>query len=426
MAIKYISLIFGAIFEIYCVNIFASIFSERKKISKFNFLIIITIISLFHIITSIFLNGIILALCSLLTGFIINQLYETKQYVKIIITIGLSALNIASELIVNGILMIINNENYLDTNSEPQLFSLGLLLSKFVTFVIIIISKMGKRKFSVNNLNSKYLILLSVLPITTIFIGILMYQVILIIDTVSLKIVFVFANMLLIVSNIIAFEIIRNQNNLAKAEYELELLKGNVNEQMKHYNDLRSSHEEIRQLRHNMRSICIGTIAELKAGKTKNALEQLQNSISIIEKSSKVIDTGHPSIDSIIENKLNCCSDFNISTNLTYQYKDPITINEIEIAVILGNILDNAIEACQKITDTNKEIWGSITVDKQNIMINIKNTAIDSNNLKTSKTNKKNHGFGLKSISHIAKKYNGYAKFSFSDNIFTSYVILEN
>lgn len=322
--------------------------------------------------------------------------------------------------------MIINSDNYLDTNSEPQLFSLGLLLSKFVAFVIIIISKMSKRKFSISNLNSKYLIVLSILPITTIFIGILMYQIILIIDTVSLKIVFVFANMLLIISNIIAFEIIRNQNHLAKSEYELELLKGNVNEQMKHYNDLKSSHEEIRQLRHNMRSICIGTIAELKDGKTENALEQLQNSVNIIGKSSKVIDTGHPSIDSIIENKLNRCDELNINANLTYQYKELITINEIEIAVIVGNILDNAIEACQRVTDTNKDIWGSITVDHQNIIINIKNTAMDSNNLKTSKTDKKSHGYGLKSISHIAKKYNGYAKFSFTDSIFTSYIILEN
>lgn len=343
MIVKYVALIFGAIFEIYCINTFSSIFSKRKEINKLHFLIIITIISLFHILTSVFLKGISLAICSLLTVFIINQLYKSKQYVKIVLTIGISAINIASELAVNGVLMIINSNNYLDTNSEPQLFSLGLLLSKFVAFVIIIIFKIGKRKFNVNNLNSKYLILLSVLPITTIFIGILMYQVILIIDTVSLKIVFVFANMLLIVSNIIAFEIIRNQNNLAKAKYELELLKGNVNEQMKHYNDLKSSHEEIRQLRHNMRSICIG-----------------------------------------------------------------------------------AIEACQKITDTNKEIWGSISVDKRNIIINIKNTAIDSNNLKTSKINKKDHGYGLKSISHIAKKYNGYATFSFSDSIFTSYVILEN
>ena len=253
-----------------------------------------------------------------------------------------------------------------------------------------------------------------------------MYQIILIIDTVSLRIVFVSANMLLIISNIIAFEIIRNQNNLAKAEYELELLKDNVNEQMKHYNDLRSSHEEIRQIRHNMRSVCIGAVAELNSGKIENAIEQLQSNIDTIEHSSKIIDTGHPAIDTILENKLTKCDELSINADLSCQYKESVTINEIEIAVILGNILDNAIESCQKITDTNKDIWGSITVDKHDIIINIKNTAMDSDSLKTSKLDKKSHGYGLKSIKHIAKKYGGYAKFYCENNIFTSYVMLKN
>lgn len=252
-----------------------------------------------------------------------------------------------------------------------------------------------------------------------------MYQIMLIIDNNQLKITFIFASMLLILSNVITFEIIRNQNKLAKSEYELKLLKENITEQTKHYENLQSSHEEIRQMRHNMRSVCIATIAELKVGKIDNAIEQLQSNIDIIEKSSKVIDTGHPSIDSIIENKLNKCDELNINVNLSYQYKKSITINEIEIAVIVGNILDNAMEACQKVI-SDKEIWGSITVDKQDIIINIKNTAVGSNNLKTSKINKKDHGYGLKSISLIAKKYNGYTKFSFSDNTFTSYVILRN
>ena len=253
-----------------------------------------------------------------------------------------------------------------------------------------------------------------------------MYQVIIVIDSSDLKLTFVFANMFLILSNTITFEIIHNQNKLTKSEYELKLLKDNINEQTKHYVNLQSSHEEIRQLRHNLRSICIGTIAELKSGKIENAILELQNSIDITERSSKAIDTGHPSIDAIVENKLNKCDELKISTNISYQYAEPITINEIEIAVIIGNILDNAIEACQKVTDINKEIWGSITVDKQNIIINIKNTAESSNNLKTSKADKKSHGYGLKSITHIAKKYNGYAKFLFDNNIFTSYVILGN
>ena len=142
-------------------------------------------------------------------------------------------------------------------------------------------------------------------------------------------------------------------------------------------------------MRHNMKSICIGAIAELKVGRIDNAVQQLQSNIDIIEKSGKIIDTGHPSIDSIIEDKLNRCDELKINVNLSYQYKELITINEIEIAVIVGNILDNAIEACQKILN-DKEIWGSITVDKHDVVINIKNTAVDSNNLKTSKINKKN------------------------------------
>lgn len=426
MAIKYISIILGTIFEIYCINKFTNIYLPRKEMGKYKYYLIFILISIFYISKSFFLNGILMAIASLITKFLFTQLYKSKQYVKMIISISLSVLYVSSELLFGGIFMFISGDNHMEVNTSPEAYAIGTLLSKFFVFVIILIFQVKKNSIAISNLSSKYLMLLSVLPITTIILSILMYQVILVIDSSVIKLVFVFANMLLILSNAITFEIIRVQNRLAKSEYDLKLLKNNIDEQTRHYEELKSSQEEIRQLRHNMRSIYIGTIAELKAGKTKNALEQLQNSISIIEKSSKVIDTGHPSIDSIIENKLNRCEELNINAKLSYQYKEPVTINEIEIAVIVGNILDNAIEACQKVTDTNKDIWGSITVDKQDIVINIKNTAIASNNLKTSKFDKKSHGYGLKSISHIAKKYNGYAKFSFNDNVFTSYAILKN
>ncbi len=426
MTIKYISIILGTTFEIYCINKFTNIYLPRKETGKYKYYLIFILISIFYISKSFFLNGISMAIASLIAKFLFTQLYKSKQYVKMIISIFLSVLYVSSELLFGGIFMLISGDNHMEINTSPEAYAIGTLLSKFFVFVIILIFESRKKSIAISNLSSKYLILLSVLPITTIILSVLMYQVILVIDSSVIKLVFVFANMLLILSNAITFEIIRVQNRLAKSEYDLKILKNNIDEQTRHYEELKSSQEEIRQLRHNMRSIYIGTIAELKAGKTKNAIEQLQNSISIIEKSSKVIDTGHPSIDSIIENKLNRCEELNINAKLSYQYKEPVTINEIEIAVIVGNILDNAIESCQKVTDTNKDIWGSITVDKHNIIINIKNTAVDSNNLKTSKADKKSHGYGLKSISHIAKKYNGYAKFSFTDGIFTSYVILEN
>lgn len=426
MAIKYISIVLGTIFEIYCINMFTNIYLPRKEIGKYKYYLIFILISIFYISKSFLLNGLSMAIASLIAKFLFTQLYESKQYVKMIISISLSVLYISSELLFGGIFMLISGDNHMKINTSPEAYAIGTLLSKFFVFVIILLFQSKKKSIAISNLSSKYLIQLSVLPITTIIISILMYQVILVIDSSAIKLVFVFANILLILSNAITFEIIRVQNRLATSEYNLKLLKNNIDEQTRHYEELKSSQEEIRQLRHNMRSVYIGTIAELKAGKIENAIEQLQSNIDIIEKSSKVIDTGHHSIDSIIENKLNRCDELNIHTNLSYQYKEAININEIEIAVIIGNILDNAIEACLKFVDIDREIWGSLTVDHQNIIINIKNTAINSNNLKTSKINKKDHGYGLKSISHIAKKYNGYAKFSFSDNNFTSYVILKN
>lgn len=426
MVIKYISLILGALLEVYSVNMFISSFSDKRIIKRKQTICIYTIISIYQIIISFLFQGPSLLLCSIIMAFLISQIFKSKQYFKLILSITYIIIGVAGEMLVSGILMITSSINFENLNSDPQIFSLGILLSKFITFSIILIVKFSKKKFNVNNLGVKYLLVLSILPITTIILLFLMYQIMWIINNVELKVSFVIACILLIISNIVTFEIIRNQSRLANSDYELKLLKENINEQTKHYLNLQLSHEEIRQIRHNMKSVYIATIAELKVGKIDNAIEQLQSNIDIIEKSSKVIDTGHPSIDSIIENKLNRCDELNINTNLSYQYKKTITINEIEIAVIIGNILDNAIEACQKITDIDKEIWGSITVDQQNIIINIKNTAMDSNNLKTSKANKRSHGYGLKSISHIAKKYNGYAKFSFDDNTFTSYVILEN
>lgn len=426
MIVKYISIILGTAFEIYCINKFVSIFSPRKEINKYKFYLTFIIIAIIHILKSIFLSGIPMAIGSFITTFLFNQFYKSKQYVKLILSISLSVMYISSELLFGGLFMLISKDNSMDVNTSPEAYAIGTFLTRFFVLTIILVFEWKKKSISISYLTPKYLILLSILPITTIILSILMYQVILVIDSSDLKLTFVFANMFLILSNTITFEIIHNQNKLAKSEYELKLLKDNINEQTKHYVNLQSSHEEIRQLRHNLRSICIGTIAELKSGKIENAILELQNSIDITERSSKAIDTGHPSIDAIVENKLNKCDELKISTNISYQYTEPITINEIEIAVIIGNILDNAIEACQKVTDINKEIWGSITVDKQNIIINIKNTAESSNNLKTSKADKKSHGYGLKSMTHIAKKYNGYAKFLFDNNTFTSYVILGN
>lgn len=426
MIVKSIAIVIGTIFEFYSTNLYISTFVKRKD-SKINLLILSCLtILIFQIIASLVTQGVALLVCSFITAFFLCQIYDAKYYIKLIIAATIVVINIASEMIASGLIMFSKAIDFEKINTDSYLFALGTLMSKFIMFILVLVVYIRKSKLNLENIEIKQLAVLSILPITTIFMIVIMYHVMFFITSAELKILFVFSSVLMILSNIITFYVINRQNRLSKAEYELKLLSENIYEQTKHYKELQLSHEEIRQMRHNMRNMCIAIIAEIKAGNTNKAIEQLNSNINIIDDTNRVIDTGHPSIDTIIESKLNMCNESNISMRISYQYEEKININEIEISVIIGNILDNAIEACQRVSGKDKKIWGVIKVDDTHIIINIKNTAEEFNDFKTLKHNIKNHGHGLKSIKHIANKYNGYTKFSFDEKIFSSYIVLEN
>lgn len=425
MIIKYISLILGAVFEIYYINIFMHSFCDMKSFKKFTKPALLTAISVFHILISCFTKGIILMASALLTAYCISLLYKSKQYVKIILSMAVSVITIAAEQLFGVIFILIAQKNHIEINITPEACALGILLSRFLVYIIFLIVKPRKFVFNVTYISVKYRILLSILPLTTIILGLFMSRIVLTISDNFQKIIYIVINILLILSNAITFEIIKRQNELTKTKYEYKFLKETINEQANHYSELQLSHEEIRRIKHDMNNTYLALMAEMESGNADSALNHIKRNLDILDKFDKLIDTGHPAVDAILENKINQCDELSIKTEISYALENPIRVDEYEIAVVIGNILDNAIEACKKLSSDNKEIWGLIYSDNQNIIINIKNTAESSNHFKTSKPDKKMHGIGLKSIQHIAKEHNGYAKFSFEDNVFKTFVIFD-
>ena len=231
---------------------------------------------------------------------------------------------------------------------------------------------------------------------------------------------------MLVLSNIITFEVIRRQDQLAQRENEINVLKSNIDLQKNHYEDLLSSQEEIKRIRHDIKSRFLAILALLKSGRVDDGIVQIQDDLNVLKDTENVINTGHPAIDAVIERKEEICKNNDIFFNLTYNYIERITISEVEIAVVLGNILDNAIESCEKIKNDKKQIIGIIASDKQNIIIDIKNSSFKSNGIKSTKNNKDEHGYGLKSISHIAERHNGYAKYTYNESEFRTFVIMDN
>lgn len=97
---------------------------------------------------------------------------------------------------------------------------------------------------------------------------------------------------------------------------------------------------------------------------------------------------------------------------------------------LIGNMMDNAIEATLKVSiEKTKYLEVSITERNSMILIAVRNSYQDDlidEGLSTSKDNKANHGFGVKTIRKIAKKYQGSADFYTEGDLFCCSVMLQN
>ncbi len=94
--------------------------------------------------------------------------------------------------------------------------------------------------------------------------------------------------------------------------------------------------------------------------------------------------------------------------------------NEYDLCNLIGNMLDNAIEAAEKV-DSGAAVEVSIFSDKYQLIITVSNSILQSvlrnnSDLKTTKNETSSHGFGIKSIRAIAKKYDGLVDF-YEENI---------
>lgn len=424
--IRIIANIFGALLQMYCIYIFFEAFNKPKIIiKKWVKTAIITTVCAFHILTSIYMMGTPLLICFLVTAFIISQLFNSKQYIKFILTIVIAVICVASEFVVSASIMAFSNSNFENVTTDEKLYALGLLMSGFIQLAIVMVIRLFKHDFSVESIKRSQLAVLSVLPISTIFVIGMMYQVLGLIENNTLKVLFIVSSMLLIASNVITIEVIRKQNRLYKSELELAFVKSSLAEQKKHYEDISTSQEQIKRINHDLKNFYISSIAQIESGNAKDVAEKMKTELDIIDSGKAIIDTGHPAIDTIFENKIAAANSHGITCDIRFNYQEEILIDEIDISIIIGNIMDNAIEACQKYDD-EKVIEGYIYSNESDVVIKISNSSANNDGLKTKKSDKRFHGYGTKSIESIAEKYSGSAKFTSEYYKFNTLVILSN
>lgn len=181
--------------------------------------------------------------------------------------------------------------------------------------------------------------------------------------------------------------------------------------------------DEVKKLRHDFKNHILVMSVLMK----DKRYEELSNYIKkmFYEEQiviSKLIITGNPAMDVIINNKLNKSIMLNIKVNTNIYVPHGLKIDEFELVVVLGNILDNAIEATCKLEDSMRYIKIFIRYyDKKTLTIFVSNTYDGKNRFlesKTSKEDKENHGIGLRNVEEVMKKNNGFFEIDCDDRFF--------
>ena len=234
---------------------------------------------------------------------------------------------------------------------------------------------------------------------------------------------------LLIFSNISIITIINSIVRDKQLKIENQKIKEKIDIQYNYYLSLKKEQEKIDKFRHDMKNhlICIKNLA-----KTEESEKYIEKINFEINQNTVDFNTGSPILDIIFYEKSLICIDKKIEYQFDVDYSKCEFIDVIDTCSIFSNLLDNAIEACDKITQGKRFI--SIKGNKINnfFVIKCENSKIndilyEGKNIATDKENKDLHGIGLKSIRDSFEKYDGVINIEISDEKFTlSGFLIEN
>ena len=178
--------------------------------------------------------------------------------------------------------------------------------------------------------------------------------------------------------------------------------------QQEYYDQLRVQHEETRALWHDISKY-------LRASQVDNSDAALQEVQQMLDSISQVVDVNNRVVSVILNEYFQTAKDAGVSIELDVLVPTELFVTAADLYVLLGNTLDNAIEACTELPKEQRRI--SLKLKKHNSMLYYEiSNPYDEKHLQRARGNY--HGFGLKNVAKCVEKYRGKLDVSKANGVF--------
>ncbi|MBR6771954.1 MAG: GHKL domain-containing protein [Clostridia bacterium] len=202
----------------------------------------------------------------------------------------------------------------------------------------------------------------------------------------------------------------------------LKLVEVSTEQSRRHLEEVRSIHSEMRGFKHDFRHHLLTLRGQLESGEVSRALEYIENLDDKLSKTDTLLKTGNVSADAILSAKISQAKAANILVSIKATIPDNLKISDVDFSIVLGNLLDNAIEAAEK--SGSKRFIRIYIAPKGNMlyfsMLNSSGKKLSKKNGLFASAKEGLHGFGLKRAKAIIEDHGGWIKYNSEDEAFTT------
>ena len=190
--------------------------------------------------------------------------------------------------------------------------------------------------------------------------------------------------------------------------------------------EIRSTYKEMRGWRHDFRNHMHVLRIYLENGEVEKCQAYLLQLEKDLEEVDLKVKSGNAMADAILNSKMSLAGTKNIRLDVTARIPEKLPISDTEFSVVFGNLMDNAMEACEKIARQEERfIRVYIGIYKKQFYMSVTNATNQTKRVERYITEKgAGHGFGLYRIDKIVKKYQGYLKRKNEPGVFVTEIML--
>lgn len=417
--LKSISIVF---YEALCCRIFLDIFLRQRFMNKWNnslFVILLAgfiwgwgCVTQFQDMYVYRTLGIVVGIFLLGTVF-----YLGKWYKKIFLCGAFYTLLYCVDYFSFVMLSTVVDHRYLE-NSVIQ--TILVLLCKTILFVVVLgIRNVWNKGREVQMKGPAWVLMISFPVLSMIIMLVMLFSFLGKKSTAG----YLTVSFVIMVMNVIMFEWLQFVSERDRRWNQIRLLQERNEERMQIYHEMSVNYEEQKRMLHDYCNQ-IGCVQGLLKKRQYKEAEAYAEKLSVlIPGYIQGVDVNHPILNVVLNQKYRLARSRNISVLFYVNDLSDLWLEEQDAVSLLANLLDNAIEACEKQEDERK-IWIKLVMEKRQFVLSIRNTVselviIENNEIPTSKEDQGKHGFGLRNVQMILDKYEGMGMMNYEEGCFS-------